>query len=1094
MPAPEVYGAQPPIELLRQYLDYQGFYDRYKLFMKSVEDTILVCAAAPPGGGRNVLSPRFTRHFNIICLAKQSDKTLISIFGQILKEFFNAWGFTENVKRKSEAIVEGTVEIFTRISKDLLPTPTRFHYTFNLRDISKVFQGILMIKPQNCNQEDDIVKLWVHENCRVFQDRLINDEDKEWFGNLVVEILLRTFKVSWKYEKVFGKERPVFGDLMRLDEPQKLYEEIRDRNKLIKVLDSKQEEHNLSNSYKLSLVFFEDAVDHIIRICRILRQPRGNAMLIGVGGSGKQSLARLGSFIRENEVFQIELTKNYNKDSFKEDMATLMVKAGVDRIPVTFIFTDSQISDETFLELINNLLNTGEIPNLFSKKEDYEDIINRVRPYNKQLKRVDSPDVIYSTFIQAVQDNLHIVLCMSPVGDKLRIRCRKFPSLVNCCTLDWFSAWPAEALISVAKKILSEISLPSDNMTSDIADTICKINLNVEQKSVKFYNELKRKVYNTPKSYLDAIQLYIQFLTKKRNESNKLRSKLREGVDKLKATNEIVANLKISLTELQPQLEEQQRKTDIFLAQLAEDTQVANEKEAAVQEEVSKVNIQADEIKQLAREADADLQKVMPALLEAEQALKALDKSEISQLKTFTNPPEAVRLVMEAVCVLLGETPDWPTAKKVLQDIRFLDNLNNFDKDHVPEQVLKKLRTYTNQKDFDPEKIGQKSMACKSLCMWCRAMDSYSIANKEVGPKKAKVNEMKAKLDAANRALGQKQAELKEVRDNLDKLQKECDLTMQKKEELFLQIDLTEQRLGRAAKLTELLADEGVRWEEQLQVLDVEYEKLIGNVFIASAMISYLGPFTGSYRKEMITEWLEWAAENKIPHSEDFSLSEVGGDPLEIRGWTMNGLPTDSVSIDNAIMTNLCSRWPFLIDPQIQANKWIKNIEKANNLIVMKFSDANLIKRMQTAVSSGYPVLIEDVGEELEPSIDPVMQKLVQNIDGRMLVRLGDMNVDYDPKFRLYLTTKMSNPHYLPEVCIRVTLINFTVNFDGLQDQLLGDVVKLERPEVEKQRDEIVVSVSGLKKSLKELQDRILEMLANSKGLILDDQELICTL
>ena len=1092
MPAPEIYGAQPAIELLRQYLDYGGFYDRQKLFMKYIEDTTLICAGAPPGGGRNVISQRFTRHFNIICLAKQSDKTLVSIFGQILKGFLFAWNFSENIKRIADNIVEGTVEIFTKISRDLLPTPTKFHYTFNLRDISKVFQGILMVKPQSCIQGEDIVRLWIHENSRVFQDRLINNEDKTWFGNLVVEILIKMFKLNWKFDKVFGKDKLLFGDLLKLDAPVKLYEEMKDKAKLTKMLDSKQEEHNIIHSSKLSLVFFEDAVDHIVRICRILRQPRGNAMLIGVGGSGKQSLSRLCSFLKECEVFQIELTKNYNRDSFKQDMMLLMIKAGVDRTPMSFVFTDSQISDESFLEFINNLLNTGEIPNLFSKKEDYEDIINRVRPYNKQLKRVDSPDVIYSTFVQTVQDNLHIILCMSPVGDKLRIRCRKFPSLVNCCTLDWFATWPEEALISVAYKLLGEITLPSEEMRHNLAQNICRINLDVEEKAKKFYEELRRKVYNTPKSYLDSIQLYVNLLDQKRSEYNKLRFKLREGIEKLKSTNELVAKLQTNLTQLQPQLEEQQQKTEIFLTQLARDTEIANEKEHFVHEEVERVNLQAEEIRILTKEAQADLVKVMPALIEAEQALKSLDRREVSEIRTFNNPPDAVRLVMEAVCVLLNEKPDWPSAKSVLMDMNFLDRLNNYDKENVPESILKKLRTYVKKPEFEPEYVGQKNLACKSICLWCRAIDNFSTVSKEVGPKKQKVEEMTLKLEAANHELENKKAELDEVQENLDKLQRECDETMRKKEELMKEITLTQQRLERAGKLTELLADEGVRWQEQLQSLNVEFEKLIGNVFVASAMMSYLGPFTGPYRKEMTAEWLEWIKEERIPYSEDFSLPAVGADPLEIRHWTMNGLPTDNVSIDNAIMTKLCSRWPFLIDPQIQANKWIKSIEKVNQLTVMKFSDPNLTKKMQTAISSGYPVLIEDVGEELEPVIDPVLQKLVQNHDGRWIIRVGDMNVDYNPNFRLYLTTKMSNPHYLPEVCIRVTLINFTVTFEGLQDQLLGDVVKLERPEVEKQRDEIVVSVSSLKKSLKELQDRILELLATSKGLILDDQDLIC--
>mmetsp|Transcript_28329 Transcript_28329/g.25142 ORF Transcript_28329/g.25142 Transcript_28329/m.25142 type:complete len:530 (+) Transcript_28329:1264-2853(+) len=529
-----------------------------------------------------------------------------------------------------------------------------------------------------------MLRLWVHECSRVFGDRLINNTDREWFGKSVTELLGRVFSVNWEYEALFVQHTITFGDLLKLEAPTKLYEEIKDRDKLLKVLDDKQEEHNMTNQKKFNLVFFEDAVNHIVRISRILRQPRGNAMLIGVGGSGKQSLAGLSSYILGCEIFQIELVKNYNKDSFKEDLKKLMKKAGIERKAVTFIITDSQIADEIFLEYINNMLNSGEVPNLF-KKEDLDEIFKEVGPYNKSLKRVDSPDVVYSTFIQTVQDNLHIVLCMSPVGENLRVWCRKFPSLVNCCTLDWFSAWPEDALTSVAYSLLSEVEFPTKEIRENLAAMACQINLSVATLSKNFYDVLKRRVYNTPKSYLDSINLYISILDKKRNEFHKMIRKLSGGIDKLKSTNEIVAQLQKDLVKLQPELEKQTANTEIFLKQLAENTEVANEKEKVVQKEVEKVNVQAMEIKKVADEAEAELNKAMPALLEAENALKGLSKSEVTEIKSFTNPPDAVRFVMEAVCLLLGEKQDWASAKQVLMGLDFLERLNTFDRNNVSE-------------------------------------------------------------------------------------------------------------------------------------------------------------------------------------------------------------------------------------------------------------------------------------------------------------------------------------------------------------------------------------------------------------------------
>lgn len=289
MPAKETYGAQPPIELLRQLVDKGGFYDRKKLSFIWVESTNLCICAAPPGGGRSALTPRFTRHFHMLAFASQSADTLKIIFNKILSGFLNS-GFQESIKKISEQIVAGTIEIYETILREKKPIPSKFHYTFNLRDVSKVFQGLLMCKPGKISEPEQLVRLWIHESTRVFYDRLINNEDREWFNKLVEEILNRAFRSVMKidYADLFVNNKIHFGDLLQLETEERYYEEIKSMPKLLKVLEDAQDDYNSDNPTQLKLVFFEDAVEHILRISRILRQPRGNAMLIGVGGSGKQ--------------------------------------------------------------------------------------------------------------------------------------------------------------------------------------------------------------------------------------------------------------------------------------------------------------------------------------------------------------------------------------------------------------------------------------------------------------------------------------------------------------------------------------------------------------------------------------------------------------------------------------------------------------------------------------------------------------------------------------------------------------------------------------------------------------------------------------
>lgn len=186
-----------------------------------------------------------------------------------------------------EPIVNSTIEVYQKISIALRPTPARFHYLFNLRDVSKVVQGILMVRPISVQTPEAMARLWTNEMARIFHDRLINAEDKMWFAEQALELLNSQFRTKFEYDELFVNDKPMWGDLLKLDAPVKLYEEIKDRAKLFKVLSNMLDEYNMSNTNKMNLVFFEDCIEHLLRIARVLRQPRGNGMLIGVGGSGK---------------------------------------------------------------------------------------------------------------------------------------------------------------------------------------------------------------------------------------------------------------------------------------------------------------------------------------------------------------------------------------------------------------------------------------------------------------------------------------------------------------------------------------------------------------------------------------------------------------------------------------------------------------------------------------------------------------------------------------------------------------------------------------------------------------------------------------
>ena len=142
---------------------------------------------------------------------------------------------------------------------------------------------------------------------------------------------------------------------------------------------------------------------------------------------------------------------------------------------------------------------------------------------------------------------------------------------------------------------------------------------------------------------------------------------------------------------------------------------------------------------------------------------------------------------------------------------------------------------------------------------------------------------------------------------------------------------------------------------------------------------------------------------------------------------------------------------------------------------------------MENAIQFGLPVLLENVEEELDPSLEPLLLKQIFKQGDVNCIQLGESVIEFCSDFRFYIITAMRNPHYLPETAVKVTLLNFMITIDGLSDQLLGVVVAEERPELEEQRQELVIATAENKKRLKDIEDKILHVLSSSEGNILED-------
>lgn len=390
-------------------------------------------------------------------------------------------------------------------------------------------------------------------------------------------------------------------------------------------------------------------------------------------------------------------------------------------------------------------------------------------------------------FIQLTRQNLHIVLAFSPVGEKLRNRCRQFPSIINCCTIDWFDRWPDEALYSVAEReYKAQEQLGLGAFVDKLSNLSVSIHNSVINYSVKFFTELRRKNYVTPTSYLELLKLYIDMMKYQQSVLPTKINKYTVGLQTLKETNEEVANLQRKIIEFQPKLEQFAKETAEMVIELEKESKIANQTEILCAKDTAEAQKSRDEVSQLKNICQIDLDKAIPILNRAKNAVASIDKKGLQEMKAYATPPALVETVLKAVCLIMGELENWDTAKKkILNRMDLLDFLSSFKAGSLLEKTVKKLKeVYLNDPTYDPDKVEKVSGAARSLCEWTIAVEALFRVEKEVEPKKKKLSEAEESLKKVEGELAIKQKTLKEIQDKVASLQRNYEATLRKSENL----------------------------------------------------------------------------------------------------------------------------------------------------------------------------------------------------------------------------------------------------------------------------------------------------------------------
>jgi dynein heavy chain 1 len=379
------------------------------------------------------------------------------------------------------------------------------------------------------------------------------------------------------------------------------------------------------------------------------------------------------------------------------------------------------------------------------------------------------------------------------------------------------------------------------------------------------------------------------------------------------------------------------------------------------------------------------------------------------------------------------------------------------------------------------------------MLKWVKAQLLYSDMLHKVEPLRNELNRLESDANTKKKKGEELKHTIAQLEQSIAAYKDEYAQLIGQAESIKVDLANVQEKVGRSVELLSSLRSEYERWKQGCEGFSQQMETLVGDATLSAAFLAYSGYYDQQLREVLFQKWISYLQVSEIKYRHDLARIEYLSTADDRLQWNNNGLPKDELCTENAIMLARFNRYPLIIDPSGQAVDYLMKQFEDKNIQKTSFLDLSFKKHLETALRFGTILLVQDV-EAYDPILNPVLNNEVKRAAGRVLITLGDQDIDLSPAFKVFLLTRDSSIEFAPDLCSRVTFVNFTITRGSLEMQCLHKVLKSERPDIDEKRNDLLKLQGEFAVRLRQLEKALLSALNESKGKILDDNSVITTL